>query len=114
MKSGELKAFWQGNEIFPVTLITTNAHHSQVGDSCLWLIHRSDGDQICSSKMIVVDVTPEKRYAVWNHKLQRFVVGHPDHKPFLSKGEAEAWLYEKYGKANGNYYVVEWEIKKND
>lgn len=59
---------------------------------------------------LVVDVTPEKRYAIWDHKHQRFQNCDGNYG-FTSKTQAEIAMGDHPSK---NFYVVEWEIKEND
>lgn len=85
-------------------------------DPCLWLMVEKEGDRVWNTSFIVVDVTPEKRYAVWNHIQQRFVNNgnHPTAHGFRTKQEAEIYLQDHFQTQKKLVYVVEWEIKSDD
>jgi len=61
--------------------------------------------------LVYIDVTPEKRYAVWNKKYQRFTLPPRDYgstEVFKSRSEAEAWI-QKRPTATSAYSVVEFD-----
>jgi hypothetical protein len=65
-----------------------------------------------SPTAIYVDVTSEKRYAIWNHKAQRFPLAKTD----IFKDRVSAQLFcDKMQKQynRDTFYVVEWEIKED-
>ena len=48
-----------------------------------------------------------KKYAIWNHKRQRFAS-----EVFSSRTDAEIFLHEKdWNHLTKSFYIVEWEIK---
>jgi hypothetical protein len=106
IQSGKLKAFWQGGQIFPARLVSTRC--GNWGGGTLWLYDNGNEDVPCNSNLIVVDVTPEKRYAVWSHAIQRFIYTNND-AGFTSRTAAECCIHDKK-----NCYVVEWEIRGNE
>ena len=116
IQSGKLKAFWQGGQIFPARLVSTRC--GNWGGGTLWLYDNGQEDIPCNSNLIVVDVTPEKRYAVWNHKTQRFQCCNEHGGGYKEKFEAEAYIDAHTDgmsvKGASNFYVVEWEIKDHD
>lgn len=108
VQSGKLQAFWHcGAGYLPATLISTN--YRQHKDATVWLYAGTDSDILCNSDLIVVDVTPAKRYSVWNHKGQKFCAI----DAFKTRQDAEIWRDHYYDKkVHDNFYVVEWEIKE--
>lgn len=66
-----------------------------------------DGD----TSEFYIDVTPEKRYAIWNKKMGRFLhrVGNAHTPIFQSKTDAEVWLTTEYGDAMRGFVVVEFD-----
>lgn len=109
VQSGKLQAFWTENnrEYKPAQLISTN--YRQHKDATVWLYAGNGSDILCNSDLIVVDVTPAKRYAVWNHKGQKFCA----QDAFMTRQDAEIWRDKYYDKkVHDNFYVVEWEIKE--
>ena len=113
---GELKAFFINHVgTFEVTLVSSNVNTQ---DGTLWLIHsyssKGKDDAVYSNRNVVVDVTPEKRYAIWNHKSQRFLTF--EVHGYKNRQDAEIFMTEYCNKTDSdpeNYYVVEWEIKDN-
>lgn len=116
VSSGKLKAFWNGEKgkYYPAKLVSVKYHSHR--DETAWIYEGVDTDVLCNSDRIVVDVTPVKRYALWNHKAQRFLLlpDHPTGDGFTSRQDAEIWrdtmFHESFRK---NFYVVEWEIKED-
>jgi hypothetical protein len=109
LQSGKLKTFWHGGTgIYrPARLVSVK--YRQHKDNTAWLYEGDGTDILCSSDLIVVDVTPAKRYAVWNHKAQKFCAV----DAFMSRMDAEIWRDNYYDKkVHDNFYVVEWEIKE--
>jgi hypothetical protein len=111
VQSGKLKAFWQNatSEYKPARLVSTRI--LGIGErTTMWIIDDGDMDLWLNGlTRIVVDVTPAKRYAVWNHKGQRFCAV----DAFKTRQDAEIWRDNYYDKkVHDNFYVVEWEIKE--
>ena len=119
IQAGKLKVFSTGPNgglCISATLASTNMTYEA---KCLWIIHYSDGDRYrTDNETMVVDVTPEKRYAVWNHKTQRFQCCNEHGGGYKEKFEAEAYIDAHTDgmsvKGASNFYVVEWEIKDHD
>src|SRR5260370_9106923 len=112
IQSGQLKAaLGKGPDYYPAKLVSVFVHNS----SLIWVITGYKYEWVWSgSNSIVVDITPTKRYAIWNHKSQRFVncSGHPTETGFASKAEAEVYLEGTWpGLHRKGVYIVEWEIK---
>jgi hypothetical protein len=111
VQSGKLKAFWNGAvgaSPRPARLVSTNYINHK--DGTLWVYEGIGSDVICNSGLIVVDVTPERRYAIWNHPAGRFCSG-----VFNSWLDAERYLEHNFAvPARKNHYIVEWEIKSDD
>jgi hypothetical protein len=111
VQSGKLKAFWTtpNSTIYrPAKLVSVK--YRQHKDNTAWLYEGDGTDIICNSDLIVVDVTPAKRYAVWNHKGQKFC----SVDAFMSRTDAEIWRDNYYdSKVHRDFYVVEWEIKED-
>jgi hypothetical protein len=119
IQSGKLKAFWDGavdGSPRPARLVSTNYINHK--DGTLWVYEGIGSDVICNSTLIVVDVTPEKRYAIWNHKTQRFQFIKKcadDGEGFTSRQDAMIWLESAFPSlVRENLYIVEWEIKSDD
>jgi hypothetical protein len=93
------------------------------GEGAGFVISCNDGKELFvgSNAAIYVDVTPEKRYAVWHQPTQRFKnASYNDGgvKIYLSRQDAEIELEEWFRKngivnAKKNWYIVEWEIKQD-
>lgn len=66
-----------------------------------------DGD----TSEFYIDVTPEKRYAIWNKKMGRFLyrVGNAHTPIFQSKTDAEVWITTEYGGTMQGFVVVEFD-----
>jgi hypothetical protein len=111
---GELKAFFINHKgTFEATLISDNINSTE---GTLWLVHKytskEKDDAIYGNLNVMVDVTPEKRYAIWNHKSQRFLTF--EVHGYKNRQDAEIFMIEYCNKTDSdpeNYYVVEWEIK---
>jgi len=120
VQSGKLKAFWNGAvgaSPRSARLVSTNYINNK--DGTLWVYEGIGSDVLCNSSLIVVDVTPEKRYAIWNHQTQRFqfIKKHADDSEgFTSRQEAEIWLNQQtfFAGVRKNLYIIEWEIKSDD
>lgn len=115
--SGKLKAFYcNDGTMLPAMLIGTrfNTLPGTGSPHTGWMVRYSHIDHIeYGNTRILVDVTPEKRYAVWNHNSQRFVSGMES--GVRSRGEAEAWIQKLYlDDHQPNFYIVEWEIKNDE
>lgn len=116
--SGKLKVFYDSDiGRMPAKLIGTRFGK---GTDSGWIIAFPTYDyfHLFLGKLIV-DVTPEKRYAIWNHKAQRFAQYFDEFgeelKIFTCRENAQIWIDKKIREdARKNYYVVEWEIKNND
>lgn len=113
IQAGILKAFYKDDLSFPAQLLTT--HYSSLHET-VFLAKGQDYDFLLRIHEVVVDVTPEKRYAVWSHTKQKFVSG----LAHQTRTEAEIEISEmvkKYAVTDEykkRFYVVEWEIKKDD
>jgi hypothetical protein len=105
IQNGTLKAFWNGirDKYIPVTLISTKYEWS---DPVAFLIHDVTGDRLCNSHNIVIDVTPEVRFAVWNIKLGRFAENGATMTSRVSAEISKDVLVRLYG---AHYVVVEFE-----
>jgi hypothetical protein len=108
--------------VHPATLVSVRG--KGVSGNTIWLIpaniHNLNDKTQDSIEYgynnIFVDVTPEKRYAVWNHKAQRFAwFSGKLAVCFNSRVAAELAIKEMFPEGYPkNFYVVEWEIKSND
>lgn len=87
IQSGKLKAFHNpgntGTVYWPVRLITSNLSSAYSGDrnKLAWLVegHPSGDYLLWYQGEIKIDITPEKRYAIWNKKKGRFARFHFEH-----------------------------------
>lgn len=111
--TGKLKAFFNSaGMLYPAQLVSANMAGEE---GTLWLTtgYADHKDRyLTGDRPILVDVTPEKRFAVWNQKGQKFQTG-----PYYNKIDAEYWCEvenKRFGATRNNFYVVEWEIKKDD
>jgi hypothetical protein len=68
------------------------------------LMHQLGLFTLDQEKISMRDITPEKRYAIWNHKGQKF-----DSDVFSSYTDAKIALNAR--PAHWKCYIVEWEIK---
>jgi hypothetical protein len=118
IQAGKLKAFFKWYDYqYPAELISVRAQAvHRAGNNTIWLV-KANTNQLSDDSVdsieygthnIIVDVTPEKRYAVWSHAIQRFIYTNND-TGFTSRTAAECCIYDKK-----NCYVVEWEIKGNE
>lgn len=110
IQSGKLKVvyFYSDCDMRPCRFITAKyGRHSNP----LFLYSSEDGSEHPAffEAGLHVDVTPEKRYAIWNHKRQHF-----HSNSFTNKYDAEYWLKQEVSNNKDNFYIVEWEIKKDD
>jgi hypothetical protein len=115
VQAGKLKAnFTWCSYACPATLISVKCTSEHRCDGTIWLIPANVNNLaddkhdsiVYGSHNIIVDITPAKRYAIWNHKNQRFQTSTYQHK-----ADAEYWLNKEFPQ-NLNFYVVEWEIKE--
>jgi len=108
---------WINNgKVFPLRVGSTN-YGPRKGVLFIYDAGREMGDgSFCwypdwkYNMLVYIDVTPEKRYAVWNKKYQRFTLP-PRHaettEVFKSRSEAEAWINST--TAADCYSVVEFD-----
>jgi hypothetical protein len=116
IQAGTLKAFYcEAGKKHPAKLVGTNFWFRTYDTSKRvvgWVVDHNQFDMmVYGYTQIVVDVTPTKRYAIWNQKAQRFVniLDHPT-GGFKSKADAEIWHATRMMNSK-EFYVVEWEIK---
>ena len=105
ISEGSLKAYYcSGHDKYlPAKLVST-----RINKAPFWIVDNGETDHwLGGFDGVVVDVTPEKRYAVWSHTIQRFLYTNND-AGFASKTAAECFMRD-----SKNCYVVEWEIKDN-
>lgn len=122
IQEGSLKAFYvlNGVRAVPAKLLSTRFRSVGIASKAGWLASFEDYDVVVYGlQYIVVDVSPEKRYAIWDHKNQRFVerakrltVGCAG---FVNNTDVEIELDSLNKNQPGNkFYIVEWEIKGNE
>jgi hypothetical protein len=72
-QSGKLQTYYKdGERYLPAKLISTRL--SSAGT--LWLLNNGNYDMYSTSNRdIMVDITPEKRYAIWSKRNERFIAG---------------------------------------
>lgn len=117
IQSGKLKVFYDSESHGKLSAKLISTRFAD-GQQLAFLVEYGRGDGLVFND-IVVDVTPEKRYAVWNHKRQRFINGYGT-VPFFGyhkdKLQLEVYLKEwlaRQEQSNKDYYIVEWEIKND-
>jgi hypothetical protein len=108
--------------VHDVVLISPRCSNAGSADTAWLCTYPGSKDYIIyGSADIWVDVTPEKRYAIWHQPTQRFKnASHSDGgvKIYLNRQDAEIELEEWFRKnsianAKKYWYIVEWEIKQD-
>lgn len=110
IQSGKLQALYKDRV---VRLVSTHyRNYGWQGESAVLWLFEKDGYEWprLGYDSLVIDITPEKRYTIWNKSGQRFVDG-SQYPPSASKVEQELHIekWKRNGARVGSYVIVEFD-----
>lgn len=114
IQSGKLKAFYVTRNLAKTDASPAKLVSTRFGEfkTVMWIVENRDYDRYATGfGSMMIDITPEKRYAIWDKKKQRFI----SYELFgvqTTKEACEAYLDDvmrKYGLRPNHLTIVEFD-----